>query len=228
MPYIRDIDFFVECFDLENTYYDKYKSFNNCSAPIEHLYLRHLRILKIKTKDTAKVVVEIPTDGSKQMKTYNHLLDVIELFWPFKFKTYWKLNDHDKKMKILNAIHEALLFLAEKEGWPTTSFNKAYKACIKSGLNNEWFIDRMITSPNKIIKAQIFVAYKEDALYVYLVIFNKYRQEIHRILWGKYDDDEELYRDICRLKFISDNKIAVISRNKSICFTKTIPKSCFI
>jgi hypothetical protein len=101
---------------------------------IERLYLK-LISRKVRTRGTAKVVftftdlVDGPPDHSPGCCFYP---------WPFDFTSYVDADVPTKKRMILDALQQALLWIASKEGWKVQPFHDAYKEAIGIASKEGW------------------------------------------------------------------------------------------
>lgn len=67
----------------------------------------------------------------------------------FDFNEYFTLNERDKKLMQLQAIHQGMLGIATDYGWDKTPLETAYQNCLSSNLVFEHQIKKRTISPNK-------------------------------------------------------------------------------
>lgn len=158
--------------------YPRKKEFNLSVGCVESLYFSSLP-KKVQTSEFAKIIIEANEPSQKEF-THQRMLDVIEVKGGFDFDAYWDANEKDRKLQTLNFVQKSLTYLADTFGWDIAPFDEAYHRVIEKDFVHQFFLKKPkpAISPNKKLKAQIFVEFEISEINIYLVVTNKAGEEI--------------------------------------------------
>lgn len=139
---------------------------------VSHLYIRCLD--KINLPGCNYINVFFTDDKDEEAKVDNYIL--------FDFDRYDSLlNTYDKKLMLLNTLHQALLRQAALYGWPKERFVKAYEECIARKLVDDWFFkDKLFLSPNRQHYMGLYNILDLGKHEIYEVLYDKNKTELKR------------------------------------------------
>ena len=147
---------------------------------VSDLYLRFLP--KVVTPSTAKVIVAASGRApiEPEETRIERLIEVLRFPWRFPFDDVIGRDEAAKKRAILDALHEALVWLAKREGWSLSPFETAYRGCLDCGIVNAffWKDGKAWASPNRRHKARIFYRFGPWTAETYAVIYDKADREV--------------------------------------------------
>lgn len=149
---------------------------------IMNLYLKCLGN-KYDAGDCRKVAVTISNDHNFYDKRIIELDNVAYISEYFDFEMFGSLNKYDRKKMILDTLQRALLRVAEEFKWSTAELIDAYNCCIEHKLILEWFREKekYFLSPDKKYYARVFCSMDSDMIEIFIVFYNKNKEEIERI-----------------------------------------------
>ena len=142
------------------------------------LYSRHFpgltttRAWKVLVECVPKVQRPLPLDQ----------LGVLFQELEYDLTTYWASDDHERKVIVLDALHQGVLRVAAAEGWPTAPFEEARKAVIALDYVNEWTWPKPRSSPDRKWRAYLQCQHETDAFNAWLVVVNKAGDVVAKVL----------------------------------------------
>jgi len=132
-------------------------------------------------------------------------------FWDyyivFDFNYYNKLNGkYDKKLFILNTLHQAMVNQSSMYGWQDEIFIKAYEDCISRKIVDDWFFkNKLFLSPNKKCYMALYSIHDLGTYDIYEILYDKNKQELarrkcfhdngtlFRIDWASWEGQNEIF-----------------------------------
>lgn len=137
----------------------------------------HLIHRKFSTDDTSKAAFDFTDEADGPPDSWG----VCRCPWPFDFARYVESDTPAKKRMILDAMQEALLWLATQEGWATEPFVEAYEEMIRRDLTLEAFAKKSWVSPDGKYRVRVWFRYDLEEIELAAVLFrNRSRREIGR------------------------------------------------
>ena len=156
--------------------YDKSTEFDYSVNYIVDLYFVCLP-KKTWTGDFGKLIIEVD-DRESEIKI-EELIDVLILHIPYRINQYFTLSDTERKYNILDILIESLSYLSSKYDWNKDEFDKAALCVKEKNYVNEQYWGKPVYSPNKKLKAQLFMKHTPKEIQLYVVV--------HKVR-GKKDD----------------------------------------
>ena len=194
--------------------YPEKNEFDFSVGCVESLYFASLP-KKVPTTEFAKIIIE-PVELSQGKFSHQKMLDVIEVRSGFDFGAYWNASEKDRKLQILKLIQNSVAYLAETFGWDIRPFDEAYHRVIEKDFVHQFFLKKYkVVSPNKKLKAQIFVDFQVDEIKMHLVVTDKTGKELLRKLFVSVPPRNFFIMDAAgSLAWDGDEKVVIASRNK--------------
>ena len=174
--YLREIAIHADHAIVERYKGGFVQRFGEETTCVTELYA-HLIHRKVSVEDTSKVCFEFTDEADGPPESWG----VCRCPWPFDFARYVESDAPAKKRMILDAMQEALLWLASQEGWVTEPFVEAYEEMIRRDLMLETFAKKSWVSPNGKYRVRIWFNYDLEGIELTAVLFrNRSRREIAR------------------------------------------------
>ena len=85
----------------------------------------------------------------RQFPTKAKILGFAISYQFFDFKKYLSLNEEDRKLMVLQVIHQGMLDIAADYNWDTKPLEEAYQSCLTSDLTFKRQIKKRKLSPNR-------------------------------------------------------------------------------
>jgi hypothetical protein len=158
--------------------YPRKKEFNFSVGCVESIYFASLP-KKVQTNEFTKIIIEA-IEPNQAGFTHQRMLDVVEVKGGFDFDAYWKANEPDRKLQTLNFVQKSLTYLANTFEWDIAPFDEAYHRVIEKDFVHQFYLKKPkpVISPNKKLKAQIFIDFEINGINIYLVVANKVGEQI--------------------------------------------------
>ena len=123
----------------------KYKNISKGMFAISELYL--VSLPKFDSKKVFKCNIFLCED--RQFPTKAKILGFAISYQFFDFKKYLSLNEKDRKLMVLQVIHQGMLDIASDYNWDTKPLEEAYQSCLTSDLTFKRQIKKRKLSPNR-------------------------------------------------------------------------------
>lgn len=123
---------------------------------------------KTWTGDFGKLIIEVD-DRESEIKT-EEMIDVLMLHFPYQIDQYFTFSEDERKHKILDILVESLSFLSSKYGWNNDEFDTAALCVKEKKFVNEQYWGKVAYSPNKKLKAQLFMKHASNEIKIYVVV----------------------------------------------------------
>jgi hypothetical protein len=144
--------------------------------------IRYLIRKRVVTKDTRKLaftftdVIDRPPDT----------LVELDCKWPFDFSRYASLADpFERKRLIVDALHAALSYAAERLGTSAEPFAEAYREAFRRNLVLGGFSKASWVSPDARHRVRAFFVFDIDGVHLHAVLYkNRSKLELGRIDLG--------------------------------------------
>lgn len=145
---------------------------------------------------------------------------------PYDINNFFQLNDLEKKKKALELIKVGLNEIIVNEDWDSTIFDKVYKQIIDKNYINQWQWKKQKGNPGRQYTAKVFCEHDIYFFNIKLIIEDKKRQVIkeEKIITEK-PDEWSYAKYFGDLKWLSNNEVALISKNKDYEFRVKIEQS---
>lgn len=199
-------------YDYRENWKDKRILFRDQVRCIAEMYTYLLG--KYKTQETKKIIINCQREliGEKIITVDGFT----EVDINFDIDNYFKLSNSQKKQIILKIINESVLKIARKYSWNEDIFDQINQEIIEKNYNNEYVWKKKI-SPNRALIAEVFCQHDIESIEIFIVIRDKKSNEVikreliikdrpHELIFVNYLGD---------LKWISNNEVALIHRNKN-------------
>lgn len=132
---------------------------------------------KIKTSDTAQLDL-VFTDDAATAGAVRQLLNVAEVRWLFDFDKYVVSDDSTKKHMLLDAVHEALMWLGRQRNWDVGVFEACREEALRRNLTYGGISKRSWLSPDKKYRARVAFRYALTYVDFYVVVFDRRGREL--------------------------------------------------
>ncbi len=157
---------------------------------IVEMYWRYLRILKTKTKSMGKLNFNLGGNFSYEQ----YAQGIITLTVPFEFEEYLEAPKKNKKLLILDTIHNCLLSIADEQEIDKHKLQQAYDYCIENNLENRWLLGgKPKRSPSKKYYGAVECYWELEFFQATAIIYNSKKQEIKREILFKEPSDAGVY-----------------------------------
>ncbi|WP_127537113.1 hypothetical protein [Paenibacillus illinoisensis] len=91
------------------------------------------------------------------------------------------MNDQQKKQVTFDLLRKGLDKVIPEKGWDSDSFEQAFLKVIEGDMRNEWFWRKLISSPDRRLKAGLYIVHEVTFVIGYLIVIDKSDQEVLRI-----------------------------------------------
>jgi hypothetical protein len=165
--------------DLRIKYNHKHTNrFNPESWCIPELYWRKLK--DYDTKKVNKCTIYVSDDWGDKEYYYTNWSDSKGMNVPFNFDEYFASDNYKKKKMQLEAIHEGMVRIAEKEGWQIDPLFDAYNQCLADNLEYKFLVGKPKSSPNRKYKFNFWCNWDIDVFELYWVLQDKKGNELKK------------------------------------------------
>lgn len=185
-----------------------YERFTSEACFVCDLYRQHL--LKVKTEETAKVILDISeTKDWVQPKNVRRMLSVTFSPWRVALDDYTNLSEDARARLALETLHSGLKWLAEIEDWKIEPFDLAYQACLSKNLRNEVISKKPEPNPSKTVKVHLHCDFgMHEARYTAIV--SKGRKELGRLYLGATIGESYIvWMTMKSLSWVDENRIQI-------------------
>lgn len=179
--YLRDLTVHAD-----DAIVDRYKAgfvqrFHREACSVVESYLAEI-YRKVVTGCTAKVGFTF-TDETDELP--HHSLQRHFYPWPFDFAAYTASSTNAKQRLVLDALQEALIWIARREEWDIDPFYAAYKAIIDRNFEFVGYSQKSWMCPRKQFRARLFFNWHLGGIDLYAVLFhNRSKTELARLPLG--------------------------------------------
>ena len=165
--------------DLRTKYNHRFeRQFNIESWCIAELYWRKLK--DYDTGNVKKCTIYVSDDWGDKEYYYTNWSDSKCMNVPFKFDKYFASDNYGKKKMQLDAIHDGMIKIVEKEGWDINPLLDSYNKCLEDKLEYKFYIGKPKSSPNRKYKFNFWCNWDIDIFEVYWVLQDNKGKEIRR------------------------------------------------
>lgn len=141
----------------------------------------------------------------------------------YDINNFFQLDDLEKKKKALELIKVGLTEIIEKEGWDSIIFDKVYNQIIEGNYINKWLWAKQKNNPRRQYIAKILCEHDIYSCDVKIIITDKKGQVVKEEKVVSEKPDEWAYaKYFGDLKWISNNEVTLISKNKNYEFRVNI------
>lgn len=134
---------------------------------------------KVSTADTTKVHFKF-VEHEPFVPTVRQLIHVADAKWLFRFSEYAQRDDVGKKRMILDAVQDALLWIAKDRKWDTGGFEECYAAMMARDLIFQGWSKKSWLAPDRKHRARIGFYFGLRAVDFCVGIFDRKGNEIGR------------------------------------------------
>lgn len=158
----------------------------NC---VEHLFERLIK-RKLVTNNVRICNIHILNERDEHLKyhinagflTISYDLDSINISE--------NATDHERKKGTIDMIYEVLCHVSTRENWDINVVMDVYNQCLALDLKNEWwFKNKLTASPGRKYSVGLYHIYDTNRFDIYIVLFDKSKNELVRHLVYKSDFD---------------------------------------
>lgn len=200
--------------------------FNLNSYCVGDLYLRNL--LPYKNKYMEKLNIFLIGDGEKavldkwelSMNKFSAKLRIGEIFLPFDFEGYLKLDDCDKRLKILDKIQEGFELFAIQTKTDIEPFRAVYKKCLEQHLINEYLYKESVAN-NGEIKIRIVIKIDLEKLEVVGIFYDKQDQKISERIFISSKPHHLFDEYLGDCMWVDNNSVTLFGRSSKEFWTVT-------
>jgi hypothetical protein len=151
-------------------------SFKSETLGITEMYWHNLHRLKLKTLKIKKLIISI---DSKKEPFY--ATGIQEIQTTLDLTIYKSLTNKNKKLLILNTIHNSLLSIADEQEIDKQKLQQAYDYCIENNLENRWLLGgKPKRSPSKNYYGAVECYWEMDYFQATAIIYDKKKNELFR------------------------------------------------
>ncbi|WP_141236630.1 hypothetical protein [Paenibacillus sp. 7516] len=143
---------------------------------IASLYERYFG--KYKTNDAWKVLISCVSEVTDpRVVTYG---GVCETQIQFPVDSFFLMNDQQKKQVTFDLLRKGLHKVIPEKGWDSDSFEQAFSKVIEADMRNEWIWRKLISSPDRRLKAGLYIVHEVTFVMGNLIVIDKSDQEVLR------------------------------------------------
>ena len=157
-------------------------NFNKETWCVKELYWRILR--KKENFDTGniyKLLIILTDNKINDNEIMHEHINIIEVFKYNDYDKYFNCVKNEKKLILLNILHDGILRIAENQGWDTNVLEEVFNDCIEISIENTWFFkNKYFVAPDKLHYARILYNWDLDIFEIFIVFYDKTKNEIKR------------------------------------------------
>ena len=169
----------------------------------------------IETEGIYRVIIKLSEPDHRENST-EESSSVLKYYKAFDFVSFNKLNNHDKKSRLIDILFNSLIELCDKYGWSKEPFIKAYQAVIKDNFINVYDF-RKKNSRNRKLVARMECHHDSKSFDCYLKVDNKDGEEIFSQLLFTELPDEFLFNPLLGdIKWLDNESLAVLKKDRSV------------
>ncbi|WP_349408768.1 hypothetical protein [Pseudalkalibacillus sp. SCS-8] len=129
---------------------------------------------------------------------------------------FFKLDDQEKKEVVLDILKQGINKVVKLNNWESAPFDAAYLCVKEANYQNEYVWKKPKSSPNRNYKAEVKINHDLYSCEIYLVVKDKYGQEIVNKLVSSTKPDEIIFSYFLgELKWLSNYEVALFNKPKS-------------
>ncbi len=167
--------------DLRLPYKHKYgKVFSPETWCIPGLYWSQLKEYSYPTGNIQKINILLSDNWDNELDKPMVVTGFKECHLTFDFDTYFSLGKFDRKKMLLEAVHNGMMQIAEKEKWETDTLLDAYNKCLEKNLEYQFDVGKLKSSPNRKHKIGFWCNWDIDIFELYWVLYDKKDNELKR------------------------------------------------
>lgn len=160
-------------------------------------FYRSMLKRRVSTAETAKVQLVFVMPGSAK-PAVRHLLGVAEVQWDFDFHAYLSVEEHEKKLRVLDSLQAALLWIAGDQNWSFGGLDDCYSELSKRNLEFEGWSKRSWRHPSKPLRAKIGFLYATRRVDFFVGVFDGRGREKARKALGWTVPEMGIAEDVLR------------------------------
>lgn len=205
--------------DYEASWKHKRVQFRDQIRCITSLYERSFD--KFKTTDSWKVLIECVDEIiDPRVKDYSGVCTVQV---QFHVDSFFTMNDQEKKDTTFKLLRRGIDKLISEKYWDSAPFELAFEKVKRAELKNDWYWKKPIISPDRKLKASIYIIHEVAVVKAYLIVSDKKNVEILRSEVFRDRPNEWAYaRYLGEILWSSPNEVALFNKNKEIVSKQTI------
>lgn len=170
---------------------------------------------KMKTADSWKVLIECVDEISDSRVI--DLLGVCTTQVQFDVDSFFFMDENQKKITTLNLLKQGIEKIVPEKGWDPAPFNKAFEKVIKAEMNNEWFWRKPISSPERKLKASLYIVHEVTIVKGYLIVFDNKNQEVLRSEVFRDRPNEWAYVPyLGKIQWLSSKEVALFNKENEL------------
>ena len=154
------------------------KKFNSEGWAVAELYYSFIKDLEVGK--VQKCTINVSDDWGNELNDYTNWPDYRGINILFDFDTYFSLGKFDRKKMLLEAVHNGMMQIAEKEDWETDTLLDAYNKCLEKNLEYQFDVGKLKSSPNRKYKIGFWCNWDIDIFELYWVLYDKKGNELKR------------------------------------------------
>lgn len=180
--YLRDLTVHADDIIVERYKGGFVQRFHREASSVVDHYLSEIQ-RKVVTDDTAKIALDF-TDEMTEPPEFSPGRCFYP--WPFDFAAYTVSPTNEEKQRlILDSLHNALIWIAEREGWSIDSLEAACKAIIERNFKFVGYSKKSWLCPRKRFRARLYFDWKLDGIDLFAVLSrNRSKAELARAELG--------------------------------------------
>lgn len=208
--YLRDLAVHADDAIVERYKGGFVQRFHRETSSVVDPYLAEIH-RKVVTKETAKIGLTF-TDEILEPPEYSPGRCYYP--WPFDFAAYTASPTNCAKQRlILESLHNALVWIAEREGWAIDPFNAACKTIIDRNFKFVGYSKKSWLCPNKRFRVRLYFDWQLDGIDLFAVLSrNRSTAEIARAHLGTAIPMAGILREYLNAgKWQSSSEFAVVA-----------------
>ena len=167
----------------------------------------------IETDNIKKIIIVCGTIY-KQKEIADHCEGILEIDVPFDVQKFLTLSDKQKKIQLVEMIHDSLLWVANKYGIDETPFHIAHQKCIEANYKYKVIWKKPKSSPNRQHKAIVEIEVTLYKAILTLRVINQSNETVKKeVIIEEKPNTFLLGRFLGELKWVSNNEVRLLSKH---------------
>ena len=169
---------------------------------------------QIETNGIYRVIIKL-SESDKRDGTTELSSSVLKFYQPFDFIAFNRLGENEKKLCLLDTLHQALVKLTVMYEWSIEPFNQAYAAVLRDRFVNHYTFRKKHNRNRKLI-AELECHHESTSFDCFVKIKNKIGEVLFSKCLFSAEPDEFLFNGLLGdIRWIDNETLVVLNKDKS-------------